>query len=312
MKKFTIPGQKKVETPSAIEMERMRILRPYVRQSGDDMRKPWFLKMRRLLDYLLVYIPEGKGVFTVGDETFDVGNGDVIWIPPNTLHEMRGISAEMRCLYIHFDLIYEPERSHWDALIPGGATEMTGCTEKIHPPVKDPVISKWKGKLNIPNSAFLLPLMRRIYTEHRLMPHIENKDMLLSGMMLELIYGLLHSARNSGEKPEPYSLKMRDAARMLLEQKEWKINIRTLSERFGLSKSHFRRLFRETHGQSPREMHIRAQISRACEMLSYTNMNISEVSAKLAFETVHSFSRAFKKRTGLSPLNYRHGKIQPG
>ena len=312
MKKIAIPGQKSIELPSNVETERMRMLHPYVRQSGDERRKPWFLKARRLLDYLLVYISEGKGIFTVGKETFDVGNGDAVWIPPDTLHEMRGTSPEMRCLYIHFDLIYDPERSHWDASVPGGTTDLQNCMEIMPPPLKDPVISGWTGKLNISNSAFLLPLMRRIYTEHRLTPYTQNKDMLLSGMMLELICGLLNSMRDAGKNPNPYYQKMRDAARILLEDREGRISVKKLSAQFGLSESHFRRIFRETHGHSPREMHIRAQIGRACEMLSYTDMNISEISAKLAFETVHSFSRAFKNRTGLSPLNYRHGKIQTG
>jgi len=53
-------------------------LRPYVRQTGCGWRSPWLLKNRKILDYLLVFIPQGKGIFKIGDQEFPVESGDLI------------------------------------------------------------------------------------------------------------------------------------------------------------------------------------------------------------------------------------------
>jgi hypothetical protein len=85
-RKNGLPGEHQIEVPGLEIQKRMLWLRPFVRQSGDDWRDPWFIKKRILLDYLLVLIADGTGLFSVGESTFDVGKGDLIWIPPATLH----------------------------------------------------------------------------------------------------------------------------------------------------------------------------------------------------------------------------------
>jgi len=87
---LTLPGGQPVASPAPESIARLMHLRPYVRQTGDDWRKPWFLKLRKLFDYLVVYIAEGSRRFTVRDSTFHVTKGDLIWVPPDTPHEMEG------------------------------------------------------------------------------------------------------------------------------------------------------------------------------------------------------------------------------
>ena len=110
-----IPGEFEAVPPDEATSRRMTALRPYIRQCGDDWRCPWIIKERKLLDYLLVYVPEGQGVFSIEDISFEISGKTLFWVPPDTLKEMRGTSARMRCLYINFDLEYDPARSHWDA-----------------------------------------------------------------------------------------------------------------------------------------------------------------------------------------------------
>ena len=57
-----LPGERHFDSPSADVLTRIMTLKPFVRQSGNDWRIPWFLKSRKLFDYLLVYIPTGKAI----------------------------------------------------------------------------------------------------------------------------------------------------------------------------------------------------------------------------------------------------------
>lgn len=300
-----LPGQRDIDPPSSVLEGVLGGLRPYVRQAGNDWRKPWKINGRKLFDYLLVYVPEGEGVFSVGGKEFAVNDGDLVWIPPDTVHVMQGASKQMHCLYIHFDLYYDPARSHWDACIPGGVVDLTPWKEWIHPAVNEPVLSCLTGKIPICNQVKLKDLMIEICHKHS---RYGNQACLeLSGLMMSLIglivqdYWLFESEMSNLNNLK----KINDAALYIQENINHDLDIADLAKRFHLSDSHFRKLFRQVHGRSPRSMHRRARMHKACELLNYTDMNVSEIADFLGFKSIHNFSRAFKEVTGFSPSGYR-------
>ncbi|MFA6568330.1 MAG: AraC family transcriptional regulator [Victivallales bacterium] len=304
-KKYFIPGQRAVVPPSAAEAYRLRNFRPFVRQAGDDWRGPWFLAERGLLDYLVVYIGEGYGVFTAGDKTFKVKTGDLVWIPPGTRHEMRGTSGKMNCIYIHFDLAYDPARSHWNAFIPGGAMDLSGCQALMHPPIDDSSLNGWCGEMAIENKSLVKQLMKQICLEHKRSG--ERSFLLLSGLMLQLISILLADSEKKHHAENTRWREMEESAETIRLAGDKKISIDEVAKSCRLSPSHFRKIFREFHGISPRCMHNQAVIQKACEMLAYGKMNVSEIASKLGYSNVHNFSRSFSKTMKVSPKKYRKG-----
>jgi len=87
--------------------------------------------------------------------------------------------------------------------------------------------------------------------------------------------------------------KIKTAALFIQERAREDLNIASLAKRFGISESHFRKLFRETYGESSLTFHRKARMNKACELLVYTNMNISEIANFLGLSSIHNFSRAF-------------------
>ena len=308
-KKYFIPGGRELVSPSVTEADRLRNLRPFVRQAGDDWRGPWFMGGRKLLDYLAVFIGEGYGVFTVGEQTFKVKSDDLVWIPPNTLHEMRGTSEKMNCIYIHFDLAYDPARSHWNAFIPGGTRDLSRSKSLMHPPVADPSIGAWCGKMEFENKALVKQLMKQICLEHKRSG--ERSFLLLSGLMLQFISVLLAESGNKHHAENMRWKEMEKSAETIRLSGDRQINVGEVARGCCLSPSHFRKIFREFHGISPRRMHSQALVQRACELLAYSKMNVSEIAATLGYSNVHNFSRSFSKIMKVSPKNYRNGK-EPG
>ena len=302
---MNIPNERKVDPPLN-ELANLGFkLRPYVRQTGCGWRSPWLLKDRKILDYLLVFIPQGKGIFKIGDQEFHVESGDLIWIPPDTIHRMQGTSERMNCIYIHFDLSYDPNRSHWDAFIPDGTIDLSKCASAIHPKIKEPIINCLTGKVPIQNKAKLSELMMDICHEHS---KYGNRAFLkLSGLMILLLDLIIHDYwLHSKNKKNNNSLnKIKAAALFIQERVREDLNIALLAKRFGISESHFRKLFRETYGESSRTFHRKARMNKACELLVYTNMNISEIADFLGFSSIYNFSRAFKNIIGSSPSSYR-------
>lgn len=297
------PGQLPHKSPPPAERNRLLTFCPYVREAQAVFRPAWHLKPRRLFDFLLVHVLEGTGRFTVADHRFPVGPGDLIWIPPDTLHEMRGDAPGTQLQYIHFDLVYDPARSHWSAAIPGETTDLSRWPERMHPPVDDPVIQTWCGKLTGGNPTLITETMRRVILETNRM---QTSGLATAGLMSQLIGHLLNSHPDSPLTAHQ-ARSIENAMQQIQLHRREKLNIETLARQHNLSPTHFRKLFREHFGQSPREALLAAKMRSACDYLIYSDLNISEIAERLGFTNVHNFSRAFRKAIGLAPTAYRAG-----
>lgn len=300
-----IPGEVRVDKPRKDQLSLASKLCPYVRQSGNEWRTIWYCAPCKLLDYLLLYIDKGQASFTVGLSSFDAGDGDLIWIPPDTLHEVRGTSAGIHLLYVHFDLLYDLARSHWDAHIPGGTRDLSKFEKRMHPNLGDPVISSLCGKVCVSNQALILSLLEQICLEHSRSPL--GSMVLLSGLMLQLLHYAFRGAAPTAALKHPHWNAIQDAAAFISESSDKDLNLSAIASAAGLSPSHFRKLFRQIHGNCARTVHRQARIGKACALLAKTEKGIKEIGASVGFSTIHSFSRAFHEVMGISPIQYRRG-----
>ncbi len=285
------------------DIQRLCSIRPFVRQTGDQLRPPWHIEKRRIPDFLIVFIGSGQGVLRMNDKTLEIFENDVLWIPPDKLHSISGTSAVMHCIYVHFDLCFDPVRSPWNAHVPGGTEDISNLKPILHPTLDDPVLSSLSGCLHIPNRIAVKKILEQICYEHTLnSPH---SLLLLSGLMLQVIAHILKGLDENNPADSQTWQKMEIAAHQIYDNADNKLIIEDLAWDFGMSASHFRKLFKKTHGKTPREMHKQATIQKAVELLIYTNMHIHDIAEKLCFSSVHSFSKLFKRETGTPPGKFR-------
>ncbi|MBK1875442.1 helix-turn-helix domain-containing protein [Pelagicoccus mobilis] len=73
----------------------------------------------------------------------------------------------------------------------------------------------------------------------------------------------------------------------------------------GMSYTSFRRLFKQHTGLSPNQYLLELRIRKAQSLLTNTTLSVQRISEETGFESSFYFSRFFKQRMGLSPLNYR-------
>jgi len=292
-----------LKSPVGNQSEMLKQFHPFIRQSGNDWRKPWYLADRCLFDYMLVYISKGTGVFTLEDDMYPIKKGDLFWTPPNTRHSMRGTSPEMHCLYVHFDFVYDSERSHWNAMVPGGLTDLSPWQNRMHPPVNIPEINALRGMLPFHGQHHdLLELFEKLCREHL---RCSGHSLTLSGIMLELLDLIIQNVSNRPQHCGHDAI-MEEAA-VYLRSNACKINsIEDVASRFGFSVSHFRRLFSEYYGQSPSMLINRYRMKQACELLAYNNCTVTETADRCGYKSIYSFSRAFMQYYGVSPSSYRN------
>jgi AraC-like DNA-binding protein len=282
--------------------ELLAIIRPYVRHCGDERRPAWLLRRRRLLDHLVVSIADGCGRFEVDGTVWPVRPGDVVWIPPGIDHEMEGFAPGMTCPYLHGDLLYRPEISHWDFSIPGGQTDLTDFAPLMHPVLDHPRLRELQGLHRGPAARRAGELVRDVCREAaRGLPYA---SLHMSALFLELTAELLRG-RAAGPAIEDAHLPLLEDAAARLRRLGERARIGDLADAAGLSPSRFRELFAKHFGLSPRAYGRSARLRRAKELLVASPLSVGEVARRVGFADVHAFSKAFRAVEGVPPSEYR-------
>lgn len=83
------------------------------------------------------------------------------------------------------------------------------------------------------------------------------------------------------------------------------LTVQRVAERMNLSPNYLSDLLRMHTGQNTQQHIHQKLIEKAKEKLSTTNLSVSEIAYTLGFEHAQSFSTLFKKKTSLSPLEFR-------
>ncbi|HEY9197070.1 MAG TPA: helix-turn-helix transcriptional regulator [Mucilaginibacter sp.] len=79
-----------------------------------------------------------------------------------------------------------------------------------------------------------------------------------------------------------------------------------IAESLNISPGYLSSLLKSLTGQNTQQHLHNKLIDLAKEKLSTTNLTVSEIAYELGFEHLQSFSKLFKTKTNLSPLEFRH------
>ena len=102
-----------------------------------------------------------------------------------------------------------------------------------------------------------------------------------------------------------------EALKYIDEHIEEPVNLHMLAERFSFSGYYFHRLFSVIVGKPLAEYIRDRRILYACKQLSNTKKTVLDIALDSGFHSAQSFSRAFKKIQGMSPMEYRKQGCQP-
>ena len=83
------------------------------------------------------------------------------------------------------------------------------------------------------------------------------------------------------------------------------LSIEFLSEKTGLSRFHFSRLFKELTGRTVTEYVTATRLNKADYLLRHSSLSISDIAAATGFNDIYYFSRTFKKHKKISPSTLR-------
>lgn len=78
-----------------------------------------------------------------------------------------------------------------------------------------------------------------------------------------------------------------------------------LARSLRMSESHLRSLFRRHFGVSMGQYVRESRLANAAGLIHNSDLNFSQIAEQCGFDSVYSFSRAFKRANGISPREYR-------
>ena len=84
-----------------------------------------------------------------------------------------------------------------------------------------------------------------------------------------------------------------------------KVTLDDLAERFFINKFYLSKIFKETYGATVNNYLISKRITRAKQLLRFTDMTVDEIGVAVGMGDANYFSRMFRKVEGSSPSEYR-------
>lgn len=105
---------------------------------------------------------------------------------------------------------------------------------------------------------------------------------------------VIHDVIGRLEKSEPGSLSAKE-----------------LADSYFLSQSAFSANFKKTVGMSFLEYVTKLRVSRACELLMTTDLQVGEIQSCAGYQDAKAFYRTFRRHTGMTPTQYKEAHKQP-
>jgi transcriptional regulator GlxA family with amidase domain len=131
---------------------------------------------------------------------------------------------------------------------------------------------------------------------------------------LEIARDLVVYVKRSGlqeQYPETLQFQTKSVSR-LSELTTWIIShlnedlsVETLAARACLCPRHFFRRFKKVFRTTPADFVERLRLDEACHRLAISDNSIEDIAASVGFKTDRSFRRAFQRRLGVKPIDYR-------
>jgi AraC-like DNA-binding protein len=98
--------------------------------------------------------------------------------------------------------------------------------------------------------------------------------------------------------------RLAEICRYLEENVENKLSFINLCQRFSMSESALKKLFRDGIGCGAMDFYNRCKIDRAKQLIREKEINFTEIADRLGYNTVQYFSLRFKQSTGMTPSQY--------
>ncbi len=238
-------------------------------------------KKGRILDeFQLIYILKGNGILENELGQFELEAGSVVLIRPNEYHRYRPL---LETGWVEYFLGFNGH------LVKHFYEQATFLMQEsvLRYGIQDQILECF----------------------HRIFAGVESErpgfQQIAAGQLIELL-GYLVAYQKRGEfSGKPIEKIIQRALLHMRENVEANIDLQDLAAQYHVTYANFRKMFKKYTGMSPRQYHLELKMRRAKELVLTSDKSIMQISEELQFESIHYFSRYFRKKLGYSPTELR-------
>lgn len=246
----------------------------------------------------MVYVDKGEtGVLAEG-EGLDLREGEAIFHKPGEYHNIWAKNQFANVMILTF-VCHSPDMAFFEnklAVINGHEREILASILSVAKLcLKEPLDNVHQtGMQLLETRPFACEQVIKNYVELLLISLIQNQtDTSRQDRASE-------SAKRQGENTIVESVRQILAGNLYTE-----ITLNDILGQVCFSKSYLTRLFRAHTGESIMEHYRNIKIEEARRLISERELSFSEIADKLSFSSIHYFSYMFKKKTNMTPSEYR-------
>lgn len=249
----------------------------------------------------LIYVTEGTGVVTVQSAKHVVSRGDIIVIPSQTVHAIeRKDDLCMKYYNVLFSLS-----------VLDGTDDI--CHKKFFEPLyrNELKFDYFVGKDSELNNL-ITPHICRLIAERRDL--MQNGELLIKSELFAILHYLIAYSKPNAKYNDADSTNYDKLKKVLLYIREHygeQITVQTAAEICAYSCSHFMKIFKHMTGQSFTEYLVNYRLDAAANALTLTSDRIIDVAYGCGFGNLSYFSRAFLRKYGVTPSEYRKNALKP-
>lgn len=145
-----------------------------------------------------------------------------------------------------------------------------------------------------------------IYEYNSNLPGKQHALQYLVGMVLLRLYRVSETSSTIKFSDNKNKIYFRRFIQLIKEMKSFKVSVEEYAAALNISSGHLNRICKDVSGLSPKDVVINYFIDEAKILLGNFEMLISEISYELHFEDPAYFTRLFKKKTELTPKQFRN------
>lgn len=242
----------------------------------------------------IIYIKKGRGTVTVDFTQYEVSGNTIVLILPGQLHSIEQ--------YEDFSMEYENIIFDIGMLMP--KKEDSSSTGFLRPLLN--------GKITVPsvfpsaseNFNALSSCMDACDEICKTKP--VGYDLFIKGKLFEFFFILSNRCQTEKNPKALQSLnKMKTVLKYVENNYMHKISIADVAALAEFSESHFMRYFKETMGTSFIDYLRTYRLTMAARLLLASDATVLNIAEEVGFENLSYFNRAFKKKYGVTPSQYR-------
>lgn len=228
--------------------------------------------------YILHYIIDGSGTYTVNGKTYKLAAYDGFVVPPNT-----------SVIYIA-----DPE-TPWTVYWVGFYGKNVATFLE-------------RAKIDSSNLTFHYDKDDTITKDMENLFSLVQKPFRTGELLLSFVYHILGTLSSQYQTNTDIFLAHNhfySCAQYIKNNIRLPIQVQDLAADQNLSCSQIYRIFKENSGLTPHQYIEKAKVEKACEFIRETDLSYQEISFLLGYEYISHFFKVFKRVTGYTPSTYK-------